>query len=242
MSLPPDDSDALALRTRAEVGEFDGWRIVRAVGPADDLHRDSAAALESRARQIRLLSASEPALVLGASQSLDDVDNEALKRNRVELARRRSGGSAVLVGPEKVLWIDVIVPAGDPLWQADVSRAARWLGELWAHALGPDAEVWDGAMRHSPWSRAVCFAGLGPGEVTIAGAKVVGISQRRTQRGALFQSAALLAWEPRAYERLLKPPRGATADQLDGVAVGIGAQRGEEVAEAFVRRLAHQDD
>lgn len=220
------------------MSECNGWEVVRALGHAEDLHQDSASALESKARQIRLLFASTRALVLGASQSIDGVDTLALKRNGVELARRRSGGTAVLVGPQEVLWVDVIVPAGDPLWQSDVSHAARWLGDLWAGALGCDAEVWDKPMRHSPWSQAVCFAGLGPGEVTIAGRKVVGISQRRTQLGALFQSAALMVWEPRDYEELLKWPQGAAAGQLDGVAIGIGRRPSEEVADAFVRRLA----
>ena len=54
----------------------------------------------------------------------------------MSVARRRSGGGAVLVTPEDPVWIDVWVPAGDPLWRDDVGRAFDWLGDAWVAALG----------------------------------------------------------------------------------------------------------
>ena len=216
----------------------DSWQVVRSHGCADDLNAQSCDALASHMRQIRVLTPSQRALVLGPGQKTDAVDFEALGRRQVALARRRSGGSAVLVGPEEILWVDVVVPSGDALWQADLSKAARWIGDCWAASFGSEADVWRGAMRHTPWSRTVCFAGLGPGEVTIAGRKVVGISQRRTQAGVLFQSAVMLSWQPGDYEEMLKPPEGAASGELDAVAIGIGPQRGRQVADAFVEHLA----
>ena len=116
------------------------------------------------------------------------------------IVRRRSGGGAVLVEPGGLVWVDAFVPAGDPLWDDDVGRAFAWFGEVWSAALAdagvPGARAHDGALVATAWSRLVCFAGLGPGEVTLDGAKVVGMSQRRTRAGALFQSAALLEWRP----------------------------------------------
>jgi len=66
-----------------------------------------------------------------------------------------------------------------------------------------EASWHDGPMVCTPWCRQVCFAGIGPGEVTIDGHKVVGMSQRRTRAGALFQCAALLEWDPDEMVRLL---------------------------------------
>jgi lipoate-protein ligase A len=113
----------------------------------------------------------------------------------------------VLVEPGGLVWVDVLVPAGDPLWDPDVGRAFGWLGRAWAAALAdagvPGARVHEGAPAAGPWSALVCFAGLGPGEVTVGGAKVVGISARRTRAGALFQSAALLAWDAESLVGLL---------------------------------------
>jgi lipoate-protein ligase A len=56
--------------------------------------------------------------------------------------------------------------------------------------------------------------------VTVAGRKVVGISQRRTRRAARFQCAAALAWDPAALVALLSPPRPTAADLAD-VAAGV---------------------
>ncbi|HET7719481.1 MAG TPA: hypothetical protein VFK43_05895, partial [Acidimicrobiales bacterium] len=92
-----------------------------------------------------------------------------------------------------------------------------------------------GPLLTTPWSRLVCFAGLGPGEVTVAGAKVVGMAQRRTRAGALFQCAALLEWRPeRLLDRLALTDderRRATAD-LAGAARGVDLD-----ADAFLDRL-----
>src|SRR5690606_10658151 len=98
----------------------------------------------------------------------------------VELARRRSGGGAVLLDDDAAVWLDVLVPRGDPLWSDDVVVAAHWLGDAWVAALaelGLAGAAHRGGLVRRPWSELVCFAGLGPGEVTVGGRKVVGVSQ-----------------------------------------------------------------
>jgi lipoate-protein ligase A len=133
-----------------------------------------------------------------------------------------------------VVWADFIIGAGDPLWDDDVGRATWWVGELWASVLGPGAEVWKGAMRRTAWSQLVCFAGLGPGEVTIAGRKVVGVCQRRTPRAALFQTAALVEWRPWEYADLVRVPPGPSSE-LTEAAAGVGG--GADLEKALVERL-----
>lgn len=146
-------------------------------------------------RLARLVHPRRRALVLGSAQPDADVDRVACAAAGVVVARRRSGGGAVLVGPGEQVWLDVFVPAGDPLFDADVSRAAWWLGRVWAAALAEagerDVSVHEGAMRAGPFGRRACFAGLGPGEVSVAGRKLVGISQRRDRRGAWLFTMAL---------------------------------------------------
>jgi lipoate-protein ligase A len=182
-----------------------------------------------------------PAVVLGSTQPESVVRAGAGVDvgSGVDVVRRRSGGGAVLVEPGGLVWVDVLVPAGDPLWQADVGRAFAWLGRAWAGALAdagePGAEVHDGPLRHTPWSRAVCFAGLGPGEVTIAGVKVVGMSQRRTRAGALFQCAALLAWDPARLVEVLGLPAEAAVD-LAGAARALAVDP-DALLTALVARL-----
>ena len=177
------------------------------------------------------------AFVLGSTQPESDVDAAAAERLGVEVVRRTSGGGGVLVGPVAQVWADVFVPRDDPLWDDDVGRAAWWLGDAWASALfslgALDAEVHRGAMVQTLLSSRVCFAGLGAGEVTVGGAKAVGISQRRTREGALFQCAVTLAWDTLTYAELLR----LDPMSVDGLAFVVDAPS-DAVERAFLLALS----
>jgi lipoate-protein ligase A len=181
-----------------------------------------------------------PTLVLGSTQSEALVDRKRTAAAGVDVVRRHSGGGAVLLRPGETVWADVYLPAGDALADSDVGRAPVWLGRAWARALAAvgvtGAMVHEGAPRPATaWSAAVCFAGLGPGEVTAGGAKVVGISQRRRRDGALFQCGALVRWAPSDLVDLLALPDdggAATGPGLDTVAAGTGVDP-DRLASAF---------
>lgn len=190
-------------------------------------------------RSVTFCRATAPAVVLGSTQP----DGAVVEGAGVEVARRRSGGGAVLVEPGRVVWADVVVPAGDALWHPDVGRATWWLGDAWAGALEalglPGAAVHRGGLVRSRWSSAVCFAGLGPGEVTLAGRKAVGIAQRRTRDGALFQCAAPLAWDPAPLLVALAlgpADREAAAADLAGAVLAL-ARPEADVESAFLASL-----
>jgi lipoate---protein ligase len=181
-------------------------------------------------RAIAVLDVARPTLVLGSSQKDDAVDWHRARAAGVDVVRRHSGGAAVLVEPRAAVWVDVTIPAGDPLWCDDVGRAFHWLGAVWAGVVaeavaGGAVAMYDGPLIKSPWSPRVCFAGLGPGEVTLDGRKVVGLSQRRTREAALFQCCAALRWEPERLLDLLAledADRARGAADLRDVATGIG--------------------
>ena len=205
----------------------------------------SAAALHGRdvdwsARALTWCEATAPAVVLGSTQP----DTVVAAGSAIEVARRRSGGGAVLVEPGRLVWADVVVPAGDRLWDADVGRAAWWLGEAWAAALSSlgvrGAVVHRGGLVRSTWSSLVCFAGLGPGEVTAAGRKVVGIAQRRTREGALFQCAVPLAWEPThllGALHLTPSEREEAAAALAGAVLALDGRAPADVEASLVAAL-----
>ncbi len=176
------------------------WVVEQIAGPAAALH---ALALPEDPRPTAwFLDADGPALVLGSTQSIDDVDLGAAVDGSVDVVRRRSGGGAVLVGAADSTWLDLVIPRTSSLWHDDVGRAMHWVGEVWAAALtdlGVEVDVHRGPLRPSAWSRQVCFAGLGAGEVVDrAGRKVVGVSQRRVRGAARFQTIAYheVAWSP----------------------------------------------
>jgi lipoate-protein ligase A len=191
-----------------------GWTIEYASGSAVAFHAWEPEA--GSGRLARWFSVDRPALVLGSAQRDDVVDAEACAAAGVEVVRRRSGGGAVLLLPGEVTWLDVVVPAGDPLWVDDVGRSMLWFGEVWADALRAlgehDVAVHRGALRSSPWSRLVCF----DGEVTVGGSKTVGISQRRTRAWARLQAAVYHQWRPDVLLGLLRGPV-PVVDELQSV-------------------------
>jgi hypothetical protein len=153
----------------------------------------------------------------------------------------------VLVEPGNTVWVDVVVPAGDPLWDHDVGRAARWVGRAWQATLADlgigATDVHDGPLACGPLGRLVCFGTVGAGEVTIIGKpggtaavrKVVGISQRRTRAAARFQCAAYTSWDPAALARLLRLDDTACRVLADAA---VGTNRDpDETLDAFLRHL-----
>jgi lipoate-protein ligase A len=215
------------------------WRVERRAGSAGELH---ARALDGGGRLVELLEVHRPAVVLGSRQSLDEVDAPAADARGVEVVRRRSGGGGVLLTPAGQAWIDVTIGRDDPLWHDDVGVAFAWLGAAWARALagfGLQPSVHEGQLVTTAWSRAMCFAGLGPGEVTVEGRKLVGISQRRTRDGARFQCIVHRRWEPAELLGLLaleEVTRTTAAGELAGVAIGLD-RPAEQVLAALVAAL-----
>jgi lipoate-protein ligase A len=216
-------------------------------GTVAELHERSAALVAGpvAGRVAHLYRPSDRAVVLGSGQPDGCVDLGACAAAGAQVVRRRSGGGAVLVEPGSLLWVDLVVPSTDPLWCDDVGRAAWWVGEAWASAISrdgaPELEVWKGPMLRRQWSSLVCFAGLAGGEVTgPGGRKVVGVSQRRTRHGALFQCACLLRWEPAdllGLLRLAPAERSRVAWELEGAAFGAGPGREQDILSRLVLAL-----
>ncbi|HEX4218417.1 MAG TPA: hypothetical protein VHZ02_08615 [Acidimicrobiales bacterium] len=233
------------------------WKIEERVGSAALLHEEwPTTVVDPRRRAIAICRVSAPAVVLGSTQQPSVVDRERAERSGLAVARRRSGGGAVLVTPGDPVWIDAWVPRGDQLWLDDVARAFDWIGNTWATALehlgvaGVSVHQ-AGLSACTPWSSLVCFGGVGTGEVLDAdGRKLVGIAQRRTRDGAWFHSACVRRWDPDPLldvlvlgddERLaahadLSAAVAGIDDLLPGdpAASGIGGRR---VVEEFTRAL-----
>jgi lipoate---protein ligase len=153
------------------------------------------------ARIVRVRTVTRPAIVLGVAQRDDVIDGAAAQANGIAVVRRRSGGGAVWLDAASVSWIDVLIGVNDPLWRTDVGEAFWWLGDLWTNSLRTydsslDVAAYRGPLRTNEWSKLICYSGLGPGEVTIGGVKVVGISQKRSRESALFQCGLLHGWDP----------------------------------------------
>lgn len=200
-------------------------------------------------RRVAVCRPMRGAVVLGSTQRPSVVDAAASEAAGLDIVRRRSGGGAVLVTPDDPAWVDVWVPAEDPLWNADVTGAFAWLGSTWSGALdrlgvrGSDVQG-AGPGACTRWSSLVCFGGVGAGEVTVADRKVVGLAQRRNRSGAWFHSACLLRWDPTLLLEVLDlspGERAAATAGLGAAATGV-ADLLEERPSPVGRSLPDRDD
>lgn len=218
------------------------WKVETLRAPASAIH--SRPLPEVFERTVFVCLPDRPALVLGSAQSESAVNVHRLREHDVELVRRTSGGGAVLVEPDALAWIDVMIPSDDALWSDDVGQAFMWLGDTWCEALEPlgiKGKMHEGALVRDEWSDLVCFAGLGPGEVTFEGAKVVGLSQKRVRAGAMFHGSALLRWEPERLVELLELPDAERSRALAAVrprASAISDVSGDDIVNALIRVIA----
>jgi lipoate-protein ligase A len=145
-----------------------------------------------------------PTVILGSTQSADDVNQNSADMSGVLVSRRRSGGGAVFVHPSDSVWVDITISRDDPLWKDDVAQSMLWLGELFVEALSPwvHAEVYRDSFSPGVDGRVVCFASSSPGEVFVGKKKLVGISQRRGREGARFQCVLYRHWRPGDWSQI----------------------------------------
>ncbi len=147
----------------------------------------------------------------------------------------------MLLVPGAVTWVDVIVPVGSPGWADDVHAPMVWLGRHIASVLGDllgdrTLTVHEGPMVSTRWSKLLCFDGLGAGEVLLDGAKLVGISQRRTRHAARLQCCWYSEYDPAAIVDLLDPAHRPPVAGLQPVAT-VSRAIAAEIPAALAPRL-----
>lgn len=196
------------------------WEFVSTEGAAQELLRFVPP--PDLDRLVQFCEPSSPSLVLGSSQHLDQSVADWAARKGYALSRRHSGGGAVAVAPGAQLWVNIYIRRSDPLFVHDISKSFHWIGEVFqslCEAAGASSpRVQSSAPILSPLSKIICFAGVGAGEITVDGRKIVGFSQRRTRDYvgyfASLQIRELQEDLVQAFESVLPVARGSSASTL----------------------------
>lgn len=175
----------------------------------------------------------QPTLVLGAGQTLSDVDLPACDAAGVLVVKRQAGGTSVYAA-SGVLGLDVALPAGHMLIKADVLEVYRWVGHVWSDALRQlgvacrvveVAEARAASGQPAAVQRAVqlaCFGSLSPYEVVVGTRKLVGLAQVRRRPGTLVQCGIYTYFDSDLLASLLSvPDRSAMVVALQAAAVGL---------------------
>lgn len=196
---------------------------------------------------VRLVRPTEPTLVLGSTQDPSVVNRDAVERDGVCVARRSTGGGAVLVLPDDgSVWIDVLLPKWPRLVPTDVVASMLWFGDAWRSALarfGIAASVAEQVECAFPEARAVCFAALVPGELLVGppdrAQKLVGSAQRRSRWTVRFSSLMWGEADPCLVLRYLRlaEPILQRLEVLLSSRVASGPGHGEQLAHELWRQL-----
>lgn len=148
---------------------------------------------------LRLYGWNPPCLTIGKHQGLDAVNLEFCRREGIDVARRPTGGRALLHHFE--LTYSVVAPLGTPPMPTALQEAYRLIcgGLVRAcRGLGVDAELTGAEVNlrlPHPTSTIPCFEAPAEGEVVVAGRKIIG-SAMRAHAGCILQHGAiLLGWD-----------------------------------------------
>ena len=230
------------------------WRLILDgnLPGALNMARDSAV-LEAvsagvSAPTLRLYGWDPPCLTIGKHQGLDAVDLAFCRSNGVDVARRPTGGRALLHQHE--LTYSVVAPLGISPLPTALQEAYRVIcgGLVQAcRALGIDAELTGGEVNlrlPNPTSTVPCFEAPAEGEVVVGGRKLIG-SAMRAHAGCILQHGAiLLDWDGRVQagamglinDSSLRPHVTTLTDELARTITR------HEIESVFVDAMAHQLD
>jgi len=171
------------------------WRLLT-TNPdtgAENMALDEA--LMDRAREtgewvLRVYGWSRPTISLGRNQSARGrYDLDEIARRGLDIVRRPTGGRAILHHRE--ITYSVTAPVADA---GDLRTSYERINRILIHALatlGVQAEAAAPAARASGPGMAPCFDEPAAGELTVAGRKLAGSAQWRTD-GALLQHGSIL--------------------------------------------------
>ncbi len=202
---------------------------------------------------VRLYGWSPSCLTLGRHQGLDAVDLTFCAGEGIDVARRPTGGRAVLHHLE--LTYAVVAPLGAVLPSALQEAYRRLCAGLvrGMSSLGIAAELTGGEVNlrlPGPRTTVPCFKAPAGGEVVVGGRKLIG-SSARVRRGVLLQHGAiLLGWDGRLQagamglenDRSLRAlvttvgeelsPVPSRSDLVEAVAEGLGDEVGVVLEQA----------
>lgn len=140
---------------------------------------------------LRFYGWNPPTLSLGYAQSYaKEVDEEACRKNGIEVVRRPTGGRAILHQYE--LTYSVIAPEADAHVQGTVIESYLKISQALLHgfqALGIPAEMAQGDIGRA--ASAACFDAPSWYELVVGGRKLVGSAQVRKD-GILLQHGSII--------------------------------------------------
>jgi lipoate-protein ligase A len=175
------------------------WRFLNTGANAGDYNMalDAAMAQSGLCREpaLRVFQWQPDCISLGYHQNAEEVDLAKCRREGLDVARRPTGGRAILHAEE--LTYSVVIPAAHEWFKILPLDLYRRLSEAIVAGLrylGAEATFAPGEKLHADGRplRMACFASAARNELLAGGKKIVGSAQRRFRQGTLQHGSILL--------------------------------------------------
>ena len=183
---------------------------------------------------LRLYRFDPPCLSLGRNEPAAHYDHTEIARRGLDVVRRPTGGRAVWHEHEVTYAVAAPIALFGSLRIAYHAIHATLVVAL--RSLGVDATI---ALHHPPPSSTIlhhpgsCFSAAAPGEVLVAGRKLVGSAQVRKRSAFLQHGSILLDGSQEVVTAISRKPQAASAETTLARALGRPVTF-EEVADAIV--------
>lgn len=141
---------------------------------------------------LRFYGWNPPAVSIGYSQKIEEIDQEECLLKNYDIVRRPTGGWAIL--HDRELTYSIISPTDSPLFSKNVLNTYKTLHQgilIGLKKLGLIPAMVSGRDKKGDKSPA-CFCSPSIYELTVGGKKIVGSAQRRWQKVILQQGSILL--------------------------------------------------
>ncbi|MBN1755294.1 lipoate--protein ligase family protein [bacterium] len=140
---------------------------------------------------LRFYGWDQPALTIGWSQSMDQLNTASIIDADLPVVRRPTGGRAIY--HEGELTYSVTLPGEHPILKLSIMESYRVISEALVEGLrlmGIQAQY--GRGERNLYSNPSCFASTSRYEVVVEGKKVIGSAQRRVNTGLIQQGTILI--------------------------------------------------
>lgn len=199
----------------------------------ENMARDEALLAQARPA-IRLYGWKPACASLGRAQTEADVDLDAARAWGIDVVRRGTGGGAILHNEEEVTY-GVVLPLDHPGLPRDITGTFAFISRGIVDALrslGIDAEI---ESVPDNTRETLCYVRKQGTNVVVAGRKISGGAQRRTDRAVLQHGTIIVRRDEERCARLFRTPlddirRRVTSLEEEGVRVS---------REKLVETLAH---
>jgi lipoate-protein ligase A len=157
---------------------------------------------------LRLYGWQRPAASIGCFQRYCEIDSEHCAAAGISIVRRPTGGRGILHGEELTYSFSAAADeeafSGCGLLESYRKLASAFSGAFAALGLPAETRL---ARKPAPSSKSpLCFASTSYGEITVAGAKLVGSAQRRWRDGFLQQGSIPFSHEGDGARRVFRVP------------------------------------